>query len=158
MYLGMKTHLRTLIWRLKCSDLFGLGRKIVQITMEKRWFNILDILDQILEELYDTNENTNESSSRIINPHLVRSKGRPRNKRFKSSVKTHKNFNKNGSSSIFIQDNNEQGDSQNNNKESKACSNCGSTNHNIRRCIAPCKSCKRDGHTYIKCKRKDVKK
>ena len=56
------------------SDLFGLGRKIAQIATEKWRFDILDTLDQILEELYDTNENANESSSKIINPHLVRSK------------------------------------------------------------------------------------
>ena len=60
------------------SDLFGLGRKIAQIATEKRRFDVLDILDQVLEELYDTDENANElDSKRIINPHIVRSKGRP---------------------------------------------------------------------------------
>ena len=61
------------------SDLFGLGRKIAQIATEKRRFDILEILNQVLEGLYDdTNEIINESNQ-ILNPHIVKSKGRPRN-------------------------------------------------------------------------------
>ncbi|CAG8659969.1 11688_t:CDS:1, partial [Funneliformis caledonium] len=88
-------------------------------------FDVLDILNQ---ELYNTNENTNESSSsRIINLHLVRSKGRSRNKRFKSSIEMYKDSNKNDSS---IQDNDKQSSSQNNNsKGSKVCSNYSASNH-----------------------------
>ncbi|CAG8436122.1 10654_t:CDS:2 [Funneliformis caledonium] len=79
--------------------------KIAKIATEKQRFDFLDILDQILEELYNTNENTNKLSySRIINPHLVRSKRKSYNKRFKSSVEMYKDSNKNGSS---IQNNNE---------------------------------------------------
>src|SRR5438034_5013774 len=137
------------------GNLFGLGRKIAQIATEKRRFDTLEILNQILEELYDdTNEIINESN-KILNPHIVKSKGRPRNNRFKSSVETHKDSNKNGNS---IQDNDEQGSSQNNNSRSKTCSNCNATSHNIRRCTAPCKSCKKDGHTYVNCKGKNVEK
>jgi len=62
----------------------GLGRKIAQIaTAEKRRFDVLEILNQVLEELYDnTNEIINESN-KILNPHIVKSKGRPRNNRLK---------------------------------------------------------------------------
>jgi len=119
------------------SDLFGLGRKIAQVATEKRRFDTLDIFNQVLEELYDTDdddEGANEPSSRKINnPHIVKTKGRPRNKRYKSSTE---NSNKNTS------------------KGSNACSNCNATSHNIRRCTAPCKSCKGEGHTYTKCKEK----
>ena len=133
----------------------GLGRKIAQIaTAEKRRFDVLEILNQVLEELYDnTNEIINESN-KILNPHIVKSKGRPRNNRFKSSVETHKGTNKNGNSSTLIQDNDGQGSSHN--SRSKACSNCNATSHNIRRCTAPCKSCKKNGHTYVSCKGKNV--
>ncbi|CAG8519315.1 17814_t:CDS:2, partial [Racocetra fulgida] len=60
---------------------------------------------KILDELHE-NENTNESNSKtIINPYIVKSKGRPRNKRFKSSVETNKSFNKNNNPNIYIQNN-----------------------------------------------------
>ena len=77
---------------------------------------------------------------------MVKSKGRPRNKRYKSSIETHKNSSLN---------NNGQDSSQINSKGSKACSNCNATSHNIRRCTAPCKSCKKEGHTYVGCKGKN---
>ncbi|CAG8782331.1 20125_t:CDS:2, partial [Rhizophagus irregularis] len=58
-------------------------------------------------ELYDTDESIDESDSRkILNPYMVKSKGRPRNKRFKSSVETCKNSSKGTGSNAFIQDNN----------------------------------------------------
>ena len=132
------------------SDLFGLGRKIAQIATEKRRFDVLEIFNQVLEELYD---DTNEESNKILNPYIVKSKGRPRNKRFKSSTEIHKSSNKNGN---LIQNDNGQGSSQNNNSRSKACSNCNETSHNIRRCTAPCRLCKKDGHTYVNCKGKNV--
>jgi hypothetical protein len=68
----------------------------------------------------------------------------------------HKNSNKSGSSNTFTRDNDEQGGSQNNSKGLKSCSNCGATDHNIRRCVALCKSCGKEGHTYVKCKGKHV--
>ena len=71
------------------------------------------------------------------------------------SVETHKI----GNSVNSIQDDDGQGSSQNNNKinsRSKTCSNCNATSHNIRRCTAPCKSCKKNGHTYVNCKGKNV--
>ena len=132
------------------SNLFGLGRKIAQIATEKHRSDVLDVFNQILEELYDdddTSEVANESN-RILNPHIVKSKGRPRNKRYKSSVETNKDSSKSGGSNTFIQDDG-QGSSQGN-----KCSNCNETSHNIRRCTAPCKTCKKEGHTYVKCKGK----
>ncbi|PKK78074.1 hypothetical protein RhiirC2_770615 [Rhizophagus irregularis] len=91
----------------------------------------LEVLNQVLEELCgDTNEIINESN-RILNPHIVKSVN-------------------------SIQENDGQGSSQNNNSGSKACSNCNATSHNIQRCIAPCKSCKKNGHTYVNCKGKNV--
>ncbi|RIA82113.1 hypothetical protein C1645_835888 [Glomus cerebriforme] len=94
------------------GNLFGIGRKIAQIATEKRRFDILEILNQVLEELCDdTNEIINESN-KVLNPHIVKSKGRPRNTRFKSSVETHKYSNKNGDSIISIQDNDGQSSSQ----------------------------------------------
>jgi hypothetical protein len=127
------------------GDLFGLGRKIAQVATEKRRFDILDTFNQILEELYKTDENLdetnrsmNESDQRTINnPYIVKSKGRPRNKRFKSSVEMSKT-------------------SKNSSSSSNACSNCNSTNHNIRRCTAPCKLCNKEGHTYTRCKGKNI--
>ncbi|CAB4379092.1 unnamed protein product [Rhizophagus irregularis] len=77
-----------------------------------------------------TNEIINESN-RIFNPNIVKSKGRPRNNRFKSSVETHKYSNKNDRSVNSIQENDGQGSSQNNNSGSKACSNCNATSYNI---------------------------
>ena len=131
------------------GNLFGIGRKIAQIATEKRRFDILEILNQVLEELCnDTNEIINESN-RILNPHIVKSKGRPRNNRFKSSVETQNYSNKNGNSINPIQDNDGQSSSN-----SRSCSNCNATNHNIRRCMAPCKLCKKIGHTYVNCKGK----
>ena len=60
------------------SDLFGLGRKIAQVATEKRRLDILNVFNQILEELYhDTNENSTNKSNQILNPHIVKSKGRP---------------------------------------------------------------------------------
>ncbi|RGB23811.1 hypothetical protein C1646_773958 [Rhizophagus diaphanus] len=54
----------------------------------------LTILD-VLDELYDTDESIDESDSRkILNPHMVKSKGRPQNK------------SKGTGSNAFIQDNN----------------------------------------------------
>jgi hypothetical protein len=61
------------------GNLFGIGRKITQITTEKCRFDILKVLNQVLGELYDdTNEIINESN-RILNPYTVKSKERPRN-------------------------------------------------------------------------------
>ena len=61
--------------------------------------------------------------------------------------------NKGCGSSNFIQDHNEQGSSQGN-----RCSNHNATNYNIRRCtaIASRKLYKKEGHTYVKCKGKDI--
>ena len=59
--------------------------------------------------------------------------------------------NKTSGSNAFIQDNDGQGSLQSN-----KCSNCNATSHNIRRCTAPCKWCKKEGHTYVKCKGKSV--
>lgn len=141
--------------RLLYGNLFGIGRKIAQIATEKRRFDILEVLNQVLGELCDdTNEIVNESN-RILNPNIVKSKGRPRNNRFRSSVETHKYSNKNGRSVNSIQETDGQGSSQHNNN-TKACSNCNATSHNIRRCTAPCKSCKKNGHTYVNCKGKNV--
>jgi hypothetical protein len=138
------------------GNLFGIGHKIAQIATEKCQFDILEVLNQVLEELYDdTNEIINESN-RILNPHIVKSKGRSQNNRFKGSVETRNYSKKNGNSVNSIQDNDEQSNLQNNNSRSKAYSNCSATSHNIRRCIVPCKSCKKNGHTYINCKGKNV--
>ncbi|RIA82919.1 hypothetical protein C1645_834604 [Glomus cerebriforme] len=53
------------------SDLFGIGRKIAQVATEKKRFNVLDVLNNILEELYDTDEGADElNSNRILNPHM----------------------------------------------------------------------------------------
>ncbi|RIA87509.1 hypothetical protein C1645_827673 [Glomus cerebriforme] len=80
------------------GNLFGIGHKIAQMATEKRRFDILEILNQVLEELCDdTNEIINESNQ-VLNPHIVKSKGRSQNTRFKSSVETHKYSNKNGDS------------------------------------------------------------
>ena len=127
--------------------------KIAQIVTKKCQFDILEILNQVLEELCDDTDEIINESDRILNPHIVKSKGRPRNNQFKSSVETHKSSNRNGNS---IQDNSGKSSSQNNNSRLKACSNCNATSHNIRRCTAPCKSCKKDGHTYVNCKGKNV--
>ncbi|GBB98119.1 hypothetical protein RclHR1_03140018 [Rhizophagus clarus] len=130
------------------SNLFGLGRKIAQVASEKHRSDILNVFNEILEELYnDTNEIADESN-KTLNPHIVKSKGRPQNKRYKSSVEM---GTKSGGSNTFVQDNDGQGSSQGN-----RCSNCNATNHNIRRCTAPCKLCKKEGHTYVKCKGKDA--
>ncbi|CAB4411418.1 unnamed protein product [Rhizophagus irregularis] len=141
------------------SNLFGMGRKIAQIATEKRRFDVLDVLNQVLDELYDTDESIDESDSRkILNPHMVKSKGRPRNKRFKSSVETCKNSSKATGSNAFIQDNNGHEGGSLQGKGSKTCSNCYAPNHNIRRCTAPCKLCKKEGHTYLRCKGKNVER
>ncbi|RIA83756.1 hypothetical protein C1645_833306, partial [Glomus cerebriforme] len=53
------------------SDLFGIGRKIAQVATEKKRFDVLDVLNNILEELYDTDEGADElNSNRILNPHM----------------------------------------------------------------------------------------
>ncbi|CAB4475580.1 unnamed protein product [Rhizophagus irregularis] len=110
-----------------------------------------------MDELYDTDESIDKSDSRkILNPHMVKSKGRSRNKRFKSSVKTCKNSSKGTGSNAFIQDNNGHEGGSLQGKESKTCSNCYAPNHNIRRCTASCKLCKKEGHTYLRCKGKNV--
>ncbi|CAB4424054.1 unnamed protein product [Rhizophagus irregularis] len=141
------------------SNLFGMGRKIAQIATEKRRFDVLDVLNQVLDELYDTDESIDESDSRkILNPHMVKSKGRPRNKRFKSSVETCKNSSKATGSNAFIQDNNGHEGGSLQGKGSKTCSNCYAPNHNIRRYTAPCKLCKKEGHTYLRCKGKNVER
>ncbi|GBC42133.2 hypothetical protein RIR_jg9697.t1 [Rhizophagus irregularis DAOM 181602=DAOM 197198] len=102
-------------------------------------------------ELYDTDESIDESDSRkILNPYMVKSKGRPRNKRFKSSVETCKNSSKGTGSNAFIQDNNGHEGGSLQGKGSKTCSNCYAPNHNIRRCTASCKLCKKKGHTYLR--------
>ena len=100
----------------------------------------------------DTNEITIDESNKTLNPHIVKTKGRPRNGRYKSFTEVYKDSSsKGGGINAFIQDNNEQGTSQGN-----KCSNYYATNHNIRRCIAPCKLCKKECHTYVKCKGKNV--
>jgi hypothetical protein len=137
------------------SNLFGLGRKIAQIATEKHRSDILNVFNEILEELYDDTNEIASESNKILNPHIVKTKGRPRNKRYKSSVEMGKNSSKSGGSNTFIQDNDGQGGSQGSSQGNK-CSNCNATTHNIRRCTAPCKSCKKEGHTYVKCKGKDV--
>ncbi|RIA90172.1 hypothetical protein C1645_738050 [Glomus cerebriforme] len=123
------------------------GCKIAQVATEKKRFDVLDVLNNILEELYDTDEGADElNSNRILNPHMVRSKGRSRNKRFKSSVELCKSSNKS------VQDSNGQESSNFNTgqgKSLKTCSNCNASNHNIRRCTAPCKLCGKESHTYI---------
>ncbi|GES73162.1 hypothetical protein GLOIN_2v1470742 [Rhizophagus clarus] len=130
------------------SNLFGLGRKIAQVASEKHRSDILNVFNEILEELYnDTNEITDELN-KTLNLYIVKSKGRPQNKRYKSSVEM---GTKSGGSNTFVRDNDGQGSSQGN-----RCSNCNATNHNIRRCTAPCKLCKKEGHTYVKCKGKDA--
>ena len=80
------------------SNLFRLRRKIAQIVTEKCQFDVLEILNQVLEELYDdANEIINESN-KILNSHIVKSKGSPWHNQFKSSVEIHKSSNKNGNS------------------------------------------------------------
>ncbi|RIB09947.1 hypothetical protein C2G38_2146300 [Gigaspora rosea] len=124
------------------SNLFGLGRKIAQIATEKRRYDVLDTFNQVLDELYDdTNEETSESASKkILNPHVIKCRGRPSFKRQKSSVEIHK----------------DKQDGNHSNKESRACSNCEQTNHNVHQCSAPCKLCKQNGHTYLRYKGKNV--
>ncbi|RIB26003.1 hypothetical protein C2G38_2271617 [Gigaspora rosea] len=124
------------------SDLFGLGRKIAQIATEKRRYDVLNTFNQVLDELYDDiNEETSESASKkILNPHVIKCRRRPSFKRQKSFVEIHK----------------DKQDGNHSNKESRACSNCEQTNHNVHRCSAPCKLCKQNGHTYLRCKGKNV--
>ncbi|GES98671.1 protein FAR1-related sequence 5-like [Rhizophagus clarus] len=84
------------------SNLFGLERKITQVASEKHRSDILNVFNEILEELYnDTNEIADESN-KTLNPHIVKSKGRPQNKRYKSSVEI---GTKNSGSNTFVQDN-----------------------------------------------------
>ncbi|CAG8608989.1 24607_t:CDS:2, partial [Gigaspora rosea] len=105
------------------SDLFGLGRKIAQIATEKRRYDVLNTFNQVLDELYDDiNEETSESASKkILNPHVIKCRRRPSFKRQKSFVEIHK----------------DKQDGNHSNKESRACSNCEQTNHNVHRCSAP---------------------
>ncbi|CAG8786369.1 12068_t:CDS:2, partial [Racocetra persica] len=89
----------------KLAKRSGGGCKIAQVATEKCRFDMLDTFNQILEELYKTDESidktnrsTNELGQRTINnPYIVKSKGRPQNKRFKSFVKMSQTF-KNSSS------------------------------------------------------------
>jgi len=61
------------------GNLFGIEHKIAQIATEKCQFDILEILNQVLGELCDdTNEIVNESN-KILNPHIVKLKGRSQN-------------------------------------------------------------------------------
>ena len=107
------------------SNLFGLGNKIAQIATEKHRSDILNVFNQILEELYNDTTEIIDEQNKILNPHIVKSKGRSQNKRFKSSVED--SSNKTSGSNTFIKDNDGQGSSSQNNK----CSNCNTTSHNI---------------------------
>src|SRR4051794_15504864 len=73
------------------SNLFGLGRKIAQIATEKHRSDILNVFNQILEELYSDITEIIDEQNKILNSHIVKSKRRPQNKRFKSSVEDSSN-------------------------------------------------------------------
>ncbi|CAG8548582.1 17783_t:CDS:2, partial [Racocetra fulgida] len=130
---------------------------VLDILRKEDPINDINMIINILEELYETdkcmnetNEDMNYSNQKAIsNPYMIKPKGRPRNKRFKSSVEISKNP-RSGSSSNF------QNNHSNNSRGLNMYSNCNLTSHNIRRCNAPCKLCKQQGYTYMRCKGKAI--
>jgi len=118
----------------------ALGRKLASLAAEYHVTHIVATLQGLIQQVEQSNINDtrDQPQETVHNPSQVNAKGRPA-KRLKSCIE---NSSKNSKGHI-------------NTGDTYTCRNCLVNGHNARSCVAPCKICKENGHTYLHCRNKE---